>query len=421
MTKRVVLGWSLCLLSLAWTLDTRGATIVVPSDQPTIQRAVDAAGPGDTIQVLPGSYQESVRVRGAKTGLTIEAAEATDPPTIHGTPNKSADGIRVDSVDGVTVRYLRILGAYDGVRLNHVQNAVLAGLDIEDSALGIRVNHGQDTIVEQCVVLGTRVEQGIFVAFAPRTVIRDSTIGDTAREGIGVANSPGVVLGDDQVTDSRTADGIAIGGSPGASIDGCTASDSYHDGIHITNSAGLVLSSNLATDNLNIGLSLAQCPPFQTVADVTANANSASGNGQGQIVVGDESGGTSTTIAGGTTTSSTATSTTTPGSTTTTSSLPGAQAQWRFYVRITLGSGEALNVNVPLRSEDAPLAVALPPGVLAAFPVGGQTAETEIAALGGHTLQQLTGAASAYMVSHPADYPDFVGILALRWAMRVTS
>jgi hypothetical protein len=55
--------------------------------------------------------------------------------------------------------------------------------------------------------------------------------------------------------------------------------------------AALVLSCNIATDNLNIGLSIARCPPFQTVADVTANANSASGNGQGQIVVGDESGG----------------------------------------------------------------------------------------------------------------------------------
>ena len=93
----------------------------------------------------------------------------------------------------------------------------------------------------------------------------------------------------------------------------------------------------------------------------------------------------------------------------------------RFYVRIALQSGEARNVNVPLRSQDAALAVALPARVLSAFPIGGQTSGTDIAALGGGTLQQLTSAASAYMVSHPADYPDFADILVLRWAMRVTS
>jgi hypothetical protein len=39
-----------------------GATIEVPADQPTIQAAVDAAGPGDHILVAPGDYQESVRI-----------------------------------------------------------------------------------------------------------------------------------------------------------------------------------------------------------------------------------------------------------------------------------------------------------------------------------------------------------------------
>jgi pectin methylesterase-like acyl-CoA thioesterase len=177
--KQQVIRWTLCPLALAWVAHARGATIVVPTDQPTIQAAVDAASPGDTIRVQPGSYQESVRIRGAKTGLTIEAADATDPPTIHGTANKSGDGIRVDSVNGVIFRNLRLVGAYDGVRLNSVRNAILVGLDIENSALGIRVNHGQGTIVDRCIVLGTRLEQGILVASAPGTLIRGSTIGDT--------------------------------------------------------------------------------------------------------------------------------------------------------------------------------------------------------------------------------------------------
>ena len=426
MKQQQVIRWSLCPLALAWVAHARGATIIVPTDQPTIQAAVDAASPGDTIQVQPGSYQESVRIRGAKPGLTIEAADATDPPTIHGTPNKSVDGIRVDSVDGVIFRNLRIVGAYDGVRLNSVRNAIVVGLDIENSALGIRVNHGQGTIVDRCIVLGTRVEQGILVASAPGTLIRGSTIGDTAREGIRVVGSPGVVLEDDLVSGSRRADGIAVGGSPGVEIDGCVVSDSSGDGIHVTNSAGLVLSGNSATDNLEIGLAISRSPPFRSVADVIAAGNSASGNREAEIEVSGGPGTTSTTIAGGTTTSSTTsagstttTSTTTAGSTTTTSSLPAAQARWRFYVRIALDSGGAVNVNVPLRSGDAALAVAVPAQVMAAFPIGQQTAGSDVP--GGDTLQLLTSAASDYMVSHPADYPDFAGVVALQWAMRVSS
>ena len=324
MKKQLVIRWSLCPLALAWVAHARGATIVVPTDQPTIQAAVDAASPGDTIQVQPGSYQESVRIRGANTGLTIEAADATDPPTIHGTPNKSVDGIRVDSVDGVIFRNLRIVGAYDGVRLNSVRNAIVVGLDIENSALGIRVNHGQGTIVDRCIVLGTRVEQGILVASASGTLIRGSTIGDTDREGIRVVGSPGVVLENDLVSGSRSADGIAVGSSPGVEIDGCVVSDSSGDGIHVTNSAGLVLSGNSATDNLEIGLSISRSPPFRSVADVIAAGNSASGNREAEIEVSGGSGTTSATIAGGTTTSSTTTSTTAAGSTITTSTTRAA-------------------------------------------------------------------------------------------------
>jgi nitrous oxidase accessory protein NosD len=44
------------------TTDARGRTIAVPADQPTIQAAVDAAGPGDLVLISPGVYSESVNV-----------------------------------------------------------------------------------------------------------------------------------------------------------------------------------------------------------------------------------------------------------------------------------------------------------------------------------------------------------------------
>src|SRR5881394_262157 len=57
--------------------------IVVPSGSiATIQQAIAAAAPGDTITVLPGSYDESVFV--GTTGLKFQAATETGPVAVTG-------------------------------------------------------------------------------------------------------------------------------------------------------------------------------------------------------------------------------------------------------------------------------------------------------------------------------------------------
>lgn len=51
-------------------------TIRVPADQPTIQGGIDAAAPGDTVLVAPGTYVERVDFLGKAITVTSEAGPA---------------------------------------------------------------------------------------------------------------------------------------------------------------------------------------------------------------------------------------------------------------------------------------------------------------------------------------------------------
>src|SRR5215510_11155122 len=62
----------------ALTAIAGAATINVPADHPTIQRAIDAAVNGDTVIVAPGTYNEAINFSGkAITVKSSGSAEAT--------------------------------------------------------------------------------------------------------------------------------------------------------------------------------------------------------------------------------------------------------------------------------------------------------------------------------------------------------
>lgn len=138
-----------------------GETIRVPEDHDTIQAAVDAAGPGDTVLVSAGTYAESVTVAG-KRGVSIVG---------EGDAVVDADGalVGIDVSDGSGVRITGIT----------VRNMTQTGIRIADST-SVRVTG--------CTIQGPGSEldrmDGIQVDRGVRVRIEDNDVSDV--NGVGI-------------------------------------------------------------------------------------------------------------------------------------------------------------------------------------------------------------------------------------------
>ncbi len=140
--------------------------IVSPSggNYATIAAALEAAQPGDTIQVQPGAYREQVEM---KEGIRIAGEGVLEPRADAAQPGAA-----------VVVRNIRS-GSLSGLRINVPESSgVSVGIMIEDS----------DVQIEGVEIRGASLA-GIIVRGASRPVIRGSYIHDNAGVGVVVEDA----------------------------------------------------------------------------------------------------------------------------------------------------------------------------------------------------------------------------------------
>ncbi|MCS6806629.1 MAG: right-handed parallel beta-helix repeat-containing protein [Acidobacteriota bacterium] len=162
----------------------------------TIQAAIDAANPGDTILIMDSAdYPEHLRL--AKNNVTLQAAEGQSP-TISGRPGApdTLDTLDVSGTNGVTIRGIRFTSGSDdaitaspgpGATNLTVENCVFESLN----DIGVILNNNSTGTVRNNIFrrLGTgtnRAGLGMSVLNGSNVVVEGNTFDDLLGAGIQV-------------------------------------------------------------------------------------------------------------------------------------------------------------------------------------------------------------------------------------------
>jgi len=154
------------------------ANIVVVTT--TIQAAVDAANPGDTVRVPPGIYRENVLV-------------AKDNITIKGQSGAVLDGTGLPGNSGITVRSSSPSARVSGFRLSGLQIQNYS----ENGVILIRVDYFQ---IDNGKYINNE-EYGIFPILSSHGLIRSNQVSGSDDTGIYIGQSQDAIIKDNYISD----------------------------------------------------------------------------------------------------------------------------------------------------------------------------------------------------------------------------
>jgi len=227
----------------------RGKTLRVPSEYPTLQRALDASGAGDTVLAEAGTYRERVRL---KAGVVLRSA-GDDTPGKLGLARAEAavidGGGKAVGGPGVTMAEGSVL---DGFTVTGIGAFDQAEYDKHHAT------HGEDLPDERGAV-GAADDEALAVSVPGVTAtVRNSLVHDNGVAGIGCVGGDGKrngswIVGNAVYRNMGGGIGIAEGAAPVVEKNRCF--NNLRGGIGNRKSAGLILG-NECFENVRAGIGI---------------------------------------------------------------------------------------------------------------------------------------------------------------------
>ena len=214
-----------------------------------IQEAVNAAAPGDKIEVASGTYQP---VDISVNGITIKEANGNSNPVIDASGENT--GVQLTASD-VTIKGL------------HVQDATL---------YGFRLDSGGNTLTGN-TASGNGYGFALSAGGSGNTLTGNTASGN-GFDGFLLFSSSGNTLTGNIA--SGNGNGFVLVGGSGNTLTGNTASGNGFDGFVLFATSGNTLTGNTASGNLRDGFRL------ESSSSNTLTGNTASGNDNGFVLFG---------------------------------------------------------------------------------------------------------------------------------------
>jgi nitrous oxidase accessory protein len=133
------------------TVDHHGLAIRIPDDYETIQKAINAANPGDTIFIAPGTYSENVLVN--KTVSLVGEDQNSTVINMHSDrfANESATALEV-TADGVFIENLTVTNATKAIWVNQANNVSIHSCSIVSNIWGIWLQNSTECSIRDNMV-----------------------------------------------------------------------------------------------------------------------------------------------------------------------------------------------------------------------------------------------------------------------------
>ena len=249
---------------------TTTPTFWVPDNYTTIQAAVNAASPGNTIIVRDGTYNENVDV---SKGLTIRSENGAANCIV--SASKSNDHVFYVTADYVNITGFTVqnaTGDYDcGIYLYHADHCAISDNNLTNNDFGIYLSSSSNNTITSNIASNNN-DYGIRLSSSSNNTINDNTAFDNGNYGIYLRSSNNSNLTSNDASNNGV-DGIRLSSSSNNNLTDNTASNNNNYGISLCDSGNNTLSSNTASNNDDDGIRLISSDKN------TLTSNTASGNG----------------------------------------------------------------------------------------------------------------------------------------------